>query len=113
VTQQFVSSQNLDPQLISSKEMAMTEHEMKGAARVHADGIGEIAKQGVERALAARSGAVVLSEEQAGQVGGGALSAALMVPIIAGGRVGPIDIFTGLGGGVSVPKTLGAATLGA
>lgn len=81
----------------------------KAAARISAGGIGEIARQGVERALAARSGAVELSEEQAGQVGGGAaLSPALMIPIIAGGR--PIDIFgTGLGGGVTAPKTLGGA----
>jgi hypothetical protein len=88
------------------------------ATRVSASGIGEIAKQGVERALAARSSAVVLSEEQTEQVGGGALPAALMIPIIAGGIWGPIDIFAGrLGGGLSVPKTLGGAagpaTLGA
>ena len=81
----------------------------KAAARVSAGGIGEIARQGVERALAARSSAVVLSEEQAGQVGGGAaLSPALMIPIIAGGR--PIDILsTRFGGGVTVPNTLGGA----
>jgi hypothetical protein len=78
------------------------------AARVSAGGIGEIARQGVERALAAR-GAVVLSDEQAGQVGGGAtLSPALKIPIIAGGR--PIDIFgTRLGGEVFNPTTLGGA----
>ena len=94
----------------------MKEHEMKAAARVRADGIGEIARQGVERALAARS-ATVLSEEQAEQVGGGALPAQLMCPIIAGGIWGPIDIFGGRPGGeIGVPKTLdaaGAATLGA
>ncbi len=92
----------------------MKEHDMKAAARVRVDGLGEIAKQGVERALAARNGAMVLSEEQAQQVGGGAaVSAKLLAAIIAGGRVGPIDIFTGLGGGVSVPQTLGGTTLGA
>jgi hypothetical protein len=95
----------------------MKEREMKAAARVRADGLGEIAKQGVERALAARSGGVVLTEEQAEQVGGGALSAALMFPIIAGGIWGPIDIPGGrLGGGLNVPQTLGGAgpaTLGA
>ena len=97
----------------------MKEREMKAAAQVRAQGLGEIAKQGVERALAARSGAVVLSEAQAEQVGGGAaaLPAALMFPIIAGGIWGPIDIFGGRPGGeLGVPKTLGgagAATLGA
>ena len=87
----------------------MKQQATKAAARVSVGGMGEIAKQGVERALAARSGAVVLTEEQTGQVGGGALSAALMFPIIAGGIWGPIDIFGGRGGEVSVPKTLGAA----
>lgn len=87
----------------------MKEREMKAAARVRADGLGEIAKQGVERALAARSSGVVLTEEQAEQVGGGALSAALMFPIIAGGIWGPIDILGGFPGReVGVPKTLGA-----
>ncbi len=86
----------------------MKEQSTKAAARVSAGGIGEIANQGVERALAARS-AVVLSDEQAGQVGGGAtLSPALMIPIIAGGR--PIDIFgTRPGGEIFSPKTLGGA----
>lgn len=89
----------------------MKQHETKAAARVHVDGLGEIARQGVERALAARSGAVVLSEEEAGQVGGGALSAAFLAPIIAGGIFGPIDIFgTRPGGDIGVPKTLGGAT---
>ena len=87
----------------------MKQQAMRAAARVSVGGMGEIAKQGVERALAARSGAVVLTEEQTGQVGGGALSPALMFPIIAGGIWGPIDIFGGGGGGVSVPKSLGAA----
>ena len=90
----------------------MKQQATKAAARVSAGGIGEIARQGVERALAARSSAVVLSEEQAGQVGGGAaLSPALMIPIIAGGIRGPlpIDIFGPRGGEVSVPKTLGGA----
>lgn len=89
----------------------MKQQATKAAARVSAGGIGEIARQGVERALAARSSAVVLSEEQAGQVGGGAaLSPALMIPIIAGGIWGPIDIFgPRLGGEVTVPKTLGGA----
>jgi hypothetical protein len=63
----------------------MKQQATRAAARVGAHGIGEIARQGVERALAARSGAVMLTEEQTEQVGGGALSAALMIPIIAGG----------------------------
>jgi hypothetical protein len=98
------------------KEMAMKEHEMKVAARVRVDGLGEIARQGVERALAARNGAVVLSEAQAEQVGGGAIAIKALSPIVAGGILGPIDIFgTRPGGGeVGVPTTLGgAATLGA
>jgi len=87
----------------------MKQQATKAAARVSAHGIGEIASQGVERALAARSDAVVLSEAQTEQVGGGVLSAALMMPIIAGGIFGPIDILGGrAGGGVTLPTTLGA-----
>jgi len=87
----------------------MKQQATRAAARVGADGIGEIARQGVERALAARGGAVVLTQEQTEHVGGGAaLSAALMIPIIAGGIFGPIDILGGrAGGGVTVPTTLG------
>lgn len=83
----------------------MKEHEMKAATRVSVGGIGEIAKQGLQRALAARSGAVVLTEEQTEQVGGGALSAALSRPIIAGPY--PINVLGArLGGEVNVAQTL-------
>jgi hypothetical protein len=90
----------------------MKQHEMKAAARIGAGGVAEFAKQGLERALAARSSAMELTQEQAEQVDGGALSLPTLAAIIAGGR--PVDILaSALKPSVPVvtPGALGAATL--
>jgi hypothetical protein len=53
--------------------------------------IESVAREGVERALAARQAMAELSPEEAQAVGGGALSLKLAYPIIAGGIRVPVD----------------------
>lgn len=56
-----------------------------------------IAREGVERGLAARRAMTELSQEIAGQVGGGLTlveQLKLIGPIRGGGMIGPVDIFS-------------------
>ena len=75
------------------------------AACVCAGDIEALARQGVERAVAARAAFVELTPEQAGAVGGGAYSS-LLAYWIAGGR--PYDLY-GFGG---LTADLGGMTYG-
>ncbi len=61
---------------------------------IHGDDIGEMAAQGVQRALAARHAVEELSMEEAGQVGGALLLK--FNPIIYGGLISPISKLTQL-----------------
>lgn len=70
-------------------------------ARITSLDIESVARQGVERALAARQAMAELTPEEAQAVGGGALSLKLAIPIIAGGIRRPIDIMWP--GGLAVP----------
>ena len=61
---------------------------------IQAEDIASVAQRGVERALAARQSMLELSSEQANDVSGGAISVGnsiFLKPIIAGGRIGPLD----------------------
>ena len=61
---------------------------------IQVEDIASVAQRGVERALAARRSMLELSSEQANDVSGGALSLGssfFLKPIIAGGRIGPLD----------------------
>jgi hypothetical protein len=79
---------------LPDKEIAMKQ-QLKKAARVAPGAVAEMAREGLERAVAARRGAVELNAEQVDQVSGGVLSLKL-IPIIAGGiMVRPINVLTG------------------
>lgn len=58
---------------------------------IQAEDIASVAQRGVERALAARRSMLELSSEQVNNVSGGAFNSFLLKPIIAGGRIGPLD----------------------
>ena len=76
------------------------------AARIVAQDIPSIAREGVERALAARQTMVELSAQHAEAVGGGltALEVLKLIgPIRGGGMIGPTDIYGG--GGLNMPGT--------
>lgn len=61
---------------------------------IHGDDVGEMAAQGVQRALASRHAVEELSMEEAGQVGGALLMK--YNPIIYGGLISPISRLTQL-----------------
>lgn len=84
-------------------------------ASIEPDAIAAVARQGVTRALAARQAMVDMSDAEIGAVDGGVAlaisngfspSAKLLLPIIAGGIWGPIDL-----GGLANPA-LGKTTFG-
>jgi hypothetical protein len=63
----------------------------KAPQQIDASQMGELVKQGVARALDARSKATELSPEQVQDVSGGALTpAAILKAIIAGGYINPV-----------------------
>lgn len=69
-------------------------------ARISAQDIQSTARQGVERALAARQNMVELSEQHAEAVGGGLTTIQvlkLIGPIRGGGMIGPNDMFGDVG----------------
>jgi hypothetical protein len=88
-----VKSHPVALRFLPDKEIAMKQ-QVKTAARVGPGAIAEMARAGVERAVAARRNAVELNPEQVDQVSGGV--SFKLVPIIAGGIIfRPIDALTG------------------
>lgn len=72
--------------------------------RITAKDLEALARQGRERAMAARQSMSELTAEELAEVSGGAVLSKLAFPIIAGGIFGPIDILnTPLGGQMTVP----------
>lgn len=86
----------------------MKDHLHDKPMRVSSEDLEGIAREGVERALAARQRMSELTSEQLAQISGGAMlspiSAKLQFPIIAGGIFGPIDILgKPFGGQMAIP----------
>lgn len=84
----------------------MEQASKRKAACICTDDLEAVAREGVERAIAARETCVELTAEEAGAVGGAAYSTLISKWIIAGGR--PYDIY-GIGG---LTTDLGGMTYG-
>ena len=71
---------------------------------ITANELEAVAREGLERAMAARQSMSELNEDELAQISGGAVLSKLLYPIIAGGIFGPIDILNNpLGGQTTVP----------
>lgn len=71
---------------------------------ITANELEAVARQGLERAMAARQAMNELSEAELAQVSGGAVISKLAFPIVAGGIFGPIRYPNDpLGGKTTVP----------